>query len=63
MDYRTEISGYITRKHVYEIAKLKSEDQNYQMFDLKKLCEQCIDEAYSIGVRVSKRRHMSQNGS
>ena len=40
---------------MYEIAKLKSEDERWQMVDLKDICERVIDEAYTIGVHVSER--------
>ena len=53
MDNTKEIAGYITRKHVYEIAKLKSEDTLWQMFDLKEICERVIDEAYTCGIHVT----------
>ena len=42
----------ISRKHVYEIAKIKSEDEMWQQFDLKDICEKVIDEAYTIGIKV-----------
>ena len=38
---------------MYEIAKLKSEDERWQMVDLKDICERVIDEAYNVGVHVS----------
>ena len=37
---------------VYEIAKIKSEDEMWQEFDLKVICEKVIDEAYTCGVHV-----------
>jgi large subunit ribosomal protein L11 len=42
----------ITRKHVYEIAKIKQEDELWQEFDLKDICDIIIDKAYQMGVRV-----------
>ncbi len=54
MDYRVETVGYITRRHVYEIAKLKSEDPLWQMFDLEVICKRVIDEAYTCGIKVSQ---------
>ena len=47
-----QVAGMITRKHVYEIAKIKSEDEMWQEFDLKVICEKVIDEAYTCGVHV-----------
>ena len=52
MDYRTQTSGMITRKHVYEIAKIKSQDENWQEFDLKDICEEILDCAYRAGIKV-----------
>ena len=52
MKHAEQVVGYITRKHVYEIAKLKSEDEMWQEFDLKVICEKVMDEAYTIGVHV-----------
>lgn len=52
MDYRTQTAGYITRKHVYEIAKIKQQEDHWQEFDLKTICEEVIDRAYFAGVKV-----------
>ena len=52
MQHAHQVSGLITRKHVYEIAKIKSEDEMWQEFDLKDICEKVIDEAYTIGIHV-----------
>lgn len=47
-----EVTGYITRKHLYEIAKVKCEDPPLQMVDLQDICRQLIDSAYDLGIRV-----------
>ena len=52
MKHAEQVSGMISRRHVYEIAKIKSEDEMWQEFDLKDICEKIIDEAYLIGIRV-----------
>lgn len=52
MDYKTEVAGKITRKHVYEIAKIKSEDANWQMFDMRDICKFVVDSAYTMGIHV-----------
>ena len=52
MKYSQEVAGKITRKHVYEIAKLKSQDEMWQQVDLRKICVKVIDEAYTMGVIV-----------
>ena len=52
--FRTEVAGKITRKHVYEIAKIKSEDANWQMFDMREICKFVIDSAYTMGRKEQK---------
>jgi large subunit ribosomal protein L11 len=52
MDYETETVGFITRKHVYEIAKVKSEDTLWQEVDLQVICKKIIDMAYRMGIKV-----------
>ena len=52
MDHETEVVGYLTRKHVYEIAKLKSEDMLWQEFDLQVICEKVIDVAYQVKKQI-----------
>jgi len=47
-----ETCGYITRKHLYEIALVKSQDPPLQMVDLKDVCRQLIDSANSLGIKV-----------
>merc|ERR1739838_361199 len=47
-----EVTGYITRKHLYEIALVKSQDPPLQMVDLQEICRQLVDSAYSLGIRV-----------
>lgn len=48
-----EVAGMITRKHVFEIAKLKSEDEQWQMVDMEEICKFVICEAYNSGIKVS----------
>jgi len=52
MEGTHQTAGMITRKHVYEIAKIKSQDEMWQEFDLKEICEKIIDSAYTIGVKI-----------
>lgn len=52
MDFRKEIAGYMTVKHVYEIAKVKSRDLRYDCVPLEKICQEIIDLARRMGVRV-----------
>eukprot|EP00088_Acartia_fossae_P055785 TRINITY_DN64829_c0_g1_i1.p1 TRINITY_DN64829_c0_g1~~TRINITY_DN64829_c0_g1_i1.p1 ORF type:complete len:189 (+),score=58.29 TRINITY_DN64829_c0_g1_i1:32-598(+) len=52
MDKRKEVVGYLTRKHIYEIAKVKSQDPKLQMVDMEIICEELIDAAYTCGIHV-----------
>lgn len=52
MEHTKEVSGYLTRKHIYEIAKIKSQDPVRQMVPLQEICEKLIDAAYMCGIRV-----------
>merc|ERR1711915_210844 len=47
-----EVCGYITRKHLYEIALVKSQDPPLQMVDLQDVCRQLIDSADTLGIKV-----------
>lgn len=55
MDPSNETSGYITVKHVYEIAKLKSQDPDYDFIPLEKVCDDVVRSARSLGVKVVHR--------
>merc|ERR1711962_631721 len=47
-----EVTGYITRKHLYEIALVKSQDPPLQTVYLQDVCRQLIDSANSLGIKV-----------
>lgn len=47
-----EIVGKISLKHVYEIAKIKSQDREYQIYDLPEICKKVIGAAKSCGIQV-----------
>eukprot|EP00090_Calanus_glacialis_P029371 TRINITY_DN47132_c0_g1_i1.p1 TRINITY_DN47132_c0_g1~~TRINITY_DN47132_c0_g1_i1.p1 ORF type:complete len:194 (-),score=68.94 TRINITY_DN47132_c0_g1_i1:51-632(-) len=47
-----EVTGYITRKHLYEIAVVKGQDPPLQMEDLQEVCRLLIDSANSLGIKV-----------
>lgn len=47
-----ETAGYLTVKHVYEIAKVKSKDPIYDCVPLKKICEDIIESAKTCGIKV-----------
>lgn len=50
-----EIAGKLTLKHVYEIAKIKSQDEWYDCVPLKDICQEIIDEARYMGFEVVKK--------
>lgn len=49
-----EIAGKLTLKHVYEIAKVKSNDEWYDCVPLQTICQEIIDEARFMGFEVVK---------
>ena len=49
-----EIAGKLSLKHVYEIAKVKSQDEWYDCVPLQKICQEIIDEARYMGFEVVK---------
>lgn len=55
MNPREEVAGKITIKHVYEIAKLKQNDDKYDCVPLEKICEDVLEAARSCGVQVVHR--------
>ncbi|KAK4337426.1 hypothetical protein RND71_043537 [Anisodus tanguticus] len=55
VDPSKEVAGKITVKHVYEIAKLKSEDPDYEFIPLQKVCDDVVKSARSLGVQVVHR--------
>ncbi|OQV14550.1 putative 39S ribosomal protein L11, mitochondrial [Hypsibius exemplaris] len=52
MEGTREMAGKITFKHVYEIAKIKSQDPEHENVELKYICERIIDHARRMGVGV-----------
>ena len=47
-----EVAGRITLKHVYEIAKIKSQDPVWVNIDLEKVCKSVIQCAHTCGIEV-----------
>lgn len=52
MNNSNEIAGKITLKHIYEIAKVKSEDPTFDCVPLKDICQMTIYSAYTCGIQV-----------
>ena len=42
----------ITRKHVFEIARIKQQDDMWQEFDLQDICDEVVNNAFTCGVKV-----------
>jgi large subunit ribosomal protein L11 len=49
-----KIGGIITLKHVYEIAKYKSEDLKYAHYSIQQMCVRVISTASRMGIKVVK---------
>ncbi|KAJ9589910.1 hypothetical protein L9F63_016971 [Diploptera punctata] len=49
-----EITGMITLKHVYEIAKIKSEDPPLECVPLQDICNMVIGTARTCGIKIVK---------
>lgn len=47
-----EIAGKLTLKHIYEIAKVKSQDELNDCVPLQTICQKIIDEAIFMGFEV-----------
>ncbi|XP_046402235.1 39S ribosomal protein L11, mitochondrial [Ischnura elegans] len=52
MEPGREICGKVTLKHVYEIAKIKSEDPPMAVFSLQQICEMIVGIAHSCGIEI-----------
>ncbi|XP_069672496.1 large ribosomal subunit protein uL11m [Periplaneta americana] len=52
MEAGKEVAGKITLKHIYEIAKIKSEDPNLECTPLEVICNMMIGTARSCGIEV-----------
>ncbi|CAL1526201.1 unnamed protein product [Lymnaea stagnalis] len=50
----TKVSGIITLKHIYEIAKVKSQDPSFACMSLEQVCKSMIGSAHFIGIKVVK---------
>lgn len=51
-DGRVETAGKLTRKHIYEIARLKSEDPPLQEVELQEICAMVVEQATRMGIKV-----------
>ncbi|XP_041352353.1 39S ribosomal protein L11, mitochondrial-like [Gigantopelta aegis] len=49
-----EVAGKVSLKHIYEIAKIKSEDPTFENCELKNVCMIIIAQAHSLGIEVVK---------
>lgn len=49
---KDETAGYITLKHVYEIAKIKQEDYRNVMKTMEQMCNEVVQAARTCGILV-----------
>jgi len=49
-----EYSGVISVKHVYEIAKVKSQDFWYQGVPMERICKIVLEECNKLGIKVQR---------
>ncbi|KAK2583743.1 hypothetical protein KPH14_009660 [Odynerus spinipes] len=47
-----EVAGKITRKHLYEIAKLKSEDPPLALLTIEEICKMLVGIARTCGIEI-----------
>nr|ACO15046.1 39S ribosomal protein L11, mitochondrial precursor [Caligus clemensi] len=52
---KKETVGMLTRKHIYEIAKVKSEDPRLQMIDMEEVVRRACVIAKNIGIKIVDR--------
>lgn len=57
-----EIAGKVTLKHIYEIAKIKSEDPPLQVYNLEEICKLVIATAKSCGIEVVRELDAKEYG-
>lgn len=49
-----EVAGKVSLKHIYEIAKIKSEDPSFELVPLQTICKSIIGSAHTLGIEVVK---------
>lgn len=47
-----EVSGQVSYKHIYEIAKIKKNDECYKSVELEQICRNIAGVAKSMGIEV-----------
>ncbi|XP_043476932.1 39S ribosomal protein L11, mitochondrial [Leptopilina heterotoma] len=50
--HKEHVSGKITLKHLYEIAKIKSQDPPLALMSLEQICQMMVGIAKSIGIQI-----------
>ncbi|XP_012285300.1 39S ribosomal protein L11, mitochondrial [Orussus abietinus] len=55
-----EIAGKVTLKHVYEIAKIKSQDPPLALMSLQQICQMIVGIARSCGIEVVRNLNMDE---
>ncbi|XP_063627897.1 large ribosomal subunit protein uL11m [Cydia splendana] len=62
MDSGKEISGKITFKHLYEIAKIKQQDPPLEWRPLQEICTMLIATARTCGIQIVRDLHAKEYG-
>lgn len=50
--FTDEVAGKITLKHLYEIAKIKSEDRTMALLTLEQICNMIVGIARTCGIQI-----------
>lgn len=58
-----EVAGRVSLRHVYEIAKIKSEDPCWENIPLEDVCKSVIITAHSCGIEIVKELDAKEYGS
>jgi len=55
MFHSSEVSGIISLKHVYHIAEMKRQDDDYDKYSLRQICLQVVEAARNSGIEIRDR--------
>uniref|UniRef100_A0A915I2K6 Large ribosomal subunit protein uL11m n=1 Tax=Romanomermis culicivorax TaxID=13658 RepID=A0A915I2K6_ROMCU len=55
LDPKIEVCGKVTVKHLYEIAKIKKQDNWLKGYSLRHICETLLEECRKLGIQVVHR--------
>lgn len=61
-DAGQEVAGKLTLKHIYEIAKIKSQDPTFENEPLERVCRMVIGSAHTCGIEIVKELDAEEYG-